>query len=331
MTEKKSKENGQSTNIHLDNDSTPSDRHKQRMIYPIIMFPYIFRDARHIEVLYEELIKELSEDTDKYHHPITILDHQTCGKNRYNSEFHKLIDGIVSAFSHIEYTWSVDTCQRWLTGFGDAHNKSVENRRTVDDVFWLIPADFDYGNASGQEALAKIKEIPDKVYKRECDLCLGEITAPPNSSKQLIDTYGTYGLLYNWFPVEAQGIARITSKPRTEFFAIDHTYLSHVLEHRWYGYEQTIVILLRLHRMEGSNFQNKVHKVNLGEIADEPQGRFLAGAIDQIERTERILKLHWRELNKDHDKNWPDKFRKLDAQSEKIRGAALVILEQVLK
>ena len=69
---------------------------------------------------------------------------------------------------------------------------------------------------------------------------------PLNSAKQLIDTYGTYGLLYNWFPAEAQGIRNITDKPRTEFFAIDYPTLERALiDSRWYAYEQTVMILLQ--------------------------------------------------------------------------------------
>ncbi len=54
-------------------------------------------------------------------------------------------------------------------------------------------------------------------------------------------------------------------------------------------------------------------------------------AMQQVERTERVLKLYWREINEPQDPQWPDKFRKLDFQSEQIRAAALVILEQILR
>ena len=40
----------------------------------------------------------------------------------------------------------------------------------------------------------------------EQDMCIGEIATDHNNSKQLIDTYGTFALLYNWFPAEAQEI-----------------------------------------------------------------------------------------------------------------------------
>jgi hypothetical protein len=266
-----------------------------------------------------------------YHRPITVMDRRTVDDNFHEKGFRDLLNNVIEAYSEIVFVRSVETCQRWLTGFGHANDKSRENQRT-SDVYWLIPGDFYYASDTGKEALAKMKEIPRKVYEREeqCELCLGEITTPPNSSKQLIDTYGTYGLLYNWFPVQAQVIAGITTKPRTEFFAIGHSYLNQALRHRWYPYEQTLAILL--HVMGGPTPARRILKVELGEITDEAESRdSLASAMSQVERIERMLKLYWREYYAKHDPNWPDKFRKLDIQSQQIRGAAMVIFEQVLK
>ncbi len=228
--------------------------------------------------------------------------------------------------STVLHAWSVDTCQMWLHGLGYA----FDQRTTVYDVYWLIPGDFDYAGSAGTRVLDTFEQIPDAVYSGEAEFCIGEITVPLNSAKQLIDTYGTYGLLYNWFPAEAQGLRKITDKPRSEFFAIGHDYLKTALvSQRWYGYEQTIVILLQ--GMQGVRPMRTMKKVDLGEITDEPIGRGdLAGAMQQVERTERVLKLYWRELKAPQDPNWPEKFRVLDHQSEQIRAAAMVILQQIL-
>jgi hypothetical protein len=214
----------------------------------------------------------------------------------------------------------------WLTGFGEAYNT-----QNIADVYWLIPGDFDYGRPAGQDVLSKLKTMPALVKDGTYDLVIGEISVPLNSSKQLIDTYGTYGLLYNWFPAEAQGIRRITDKPRTEFIAISHNFLDAVMRRRWYPYEQTIVILL--HGMRGKEPFRRMHKIDLGNITDIPEGRdTLSSAMQQVERTERVLKLYWREYHEQlQDQNWRDTFRKLDTQSQQIRGAALVILEQILR
>ena len=213
----------------------------------------------------------------------------------------------------------------WLTGFGAAFETC-----SVNDVFWQIPGDFEYDTPAGESALKSMLDIPDKVYEGKCELCLGEIEVHPNDPKHLIDTYGTYGLLYNWFPVEAQAIRRITGKPRSEFFAISHDYLKAALmpPERWFPYEQTIVLLLQ--GLEGAKEVRKMDTVKLGKIVDDPSDRSqLSGPMQQIERTERVLKLYWREQNKGNG-NWPDMFRKLDAQSEQVRGAALIIMQQLL-
>ena len=214
----------------------------------------------------------------------------------------------------------------WLHGFGTAFDDS----ETVYDVYWLIPGDFYYADKPGQEVLQRFEAIPDTVYAGKAEMCIGEISVSPNSAKQLIDTYGTYGLLYNWFPAEAQGLKKITEKPRSEFIAIGHDYLKTALiSQRWYGYEQTIVILLQ--GMQGVRPMRTIKKIELGNLTDEPTGRSdLAGAMQQVERTERVLKLYWRELKGPQDPLWPEKFRILDHQSEQIRSAAMVILQQIL-
>src|SRR5438874_6896328 len=105
----------------------------------------------------------------------------------------------------------------WLNGLG----RAFDANDALAAVYWLIPGDFSFASSDGKEVLDRIQELPQYVYdERDVALALGEIRVPLNSAKQLIDTYGTYGLLYNWFPNEAQGIRLITDKPRTEFFAI---------------------------------------------------------------------------------------------------------------
>ncbi|HYI13193.1 MAG TPA: hypothetical protein VEK57_29375 [Thermoanaerobaculia bacterium] len=276
--------------------------------------------------LYEGLVQKLADDDEKYARPLTVLNRQTAYRNASSNDFTAFLNSHVKAFSDVIDAWSVDTCQMWLAGFGRAFDK----KSTVYDVYWLIPGDFDYDSSAGRDVLAVLERIPNEVYTGNAELCLGEIKVPLNSSKQLIDTYGTYGLLYNWFPAEAQGLRTITDKPRTEFFAISHDYLRKALvSQRWYGYEQTIVILLQ--GMQGVRPMREIRKFELGEIVDEPIGRdTLASAMQQVERTERVLKLYWRELKERQDPLWPDKFRLLDHQSEQIRSAAMVILQQIL-
>lgn len=73
-------------------------------------------------------------------------------------------------------------------------------------MYWLIPGDFNYGTPVGREVLSRLLDLPEICLELGQDVCVGEIATDHNHSKQLIDTYGTFALLYNWFPVEAQTI-----------------------------------------------------------------------------------------------------------------------------
>lgn len=293
-----------------------------RKIHPVIMYPMKHpKDEQHLKNLLDYIQDLYKKELNKYARPILVVH-----KNTYevNPEANTFIDNKYKGNFEVEASWFVDTCQRWLTGLGKAYNRDSSG----GDVYWLIPGDFKYD----PDSLDKLKEIPEKVYEANnmCSLCLGEVKVSPTSSKQLIDTYGTFALLFNWFPNQAKYIKEhITNKPRTEFFAISRGYLSDLLKRRWYPYEQTIIILL-----EGFSLANepnrKILSVDLGELEDEGQHRdSLSGAMQQVERTERLLKSYWREVHKD-DRNWIDEFKILDHQSQYIRTAALVILNQLL-
>jgi hypothetical protein len=136
--------------------------------------------------------------------------------------------------------------------------------------------------------------------------------------------------MYNWFPTAARVIRKRTTKPRSEFFALSQPYLHHALGRKWFGYEQTIVLLLQ--NVIGSEFQLPVDTIPLGQIPDSEAGRDeLKSAMTQVERAERVLKQYWRENSESMmSADWPREFSRLDHQSAQIRGAALVILEQML-
>jgi hypothetical protein len=306
-------------------------------IRPIVIYPFAQpRNLIGLQLLYGKLA-ELSED-ELFHRPVTVLNNQTKYRSsdpaskdpQLKQAYTEALRDIVRPASEVTDTWAVDTCAMWLRGLGDAF-QHAEQEGAIHDVFWLIPGDFDYSTKDGREALDQVSKIPLCVHMAECELCLGEITVPLNSAKQLIDTYGTYGLLYNWFPAEAQGIREVTDKPRTEFFALNSETLKQALiPNRWYAYEQTLMILLQ--NMNGRIPVRRIAKVRLGSITDPEAARSsLASAMQQVERTERALKLYWRELAERQGRlNWHDEFRALDAQSESVRTAAMVILRRLL-
>lgn len=309
-------------------------RETNKRIHPIVIYPFAHpRDLNHLRALYDQLDKYCGNPNGKFHKPITVLNKQTIDRvvhpkmsrpeaKEAKKRFVDFLRKEIEPRSEIVPSWCVDTCQMWLTGFG----KAFDSNDALAAVYWLIPGDFKYDDPEGHKVLTSFEEIPMLVYEeRDVALSLGEIKVPLNSAKQLIDTYGTYGLLFNWFPAEAQGIRLATEKPRTEFFAISDAYLKYVLTKRWYAYEQTIVLLLQA--MAGMNQARGIKKVELGQIQDDELGRNrLEGAMQQVERTERVLKLFWRERHSE-DRSWREDFRRLDRQSEQVRGAAMVIFE----
>jgi hypothetical protein len=307
---------------------TPSSRSGSRTrrtpregrIHPVIIYPYQHpADLKDLEHLYG-LIARLNQDPGTYARPITVIDQKTRDAMNRSSRHVRFVDKTVSRQSDLLRSWSVDTCQMWYTGLGEALERGRKG-----DTYWLIPGDFNYGSKLGQEVLGHLHDLPEICDELDQDVCIGEIHTDHNHSKQLIDDYGTFGLLYNWFPAEAQAIRECTERPRSEFFAVRHGFLQQMLHRRWYPYEQTVVMLLH------AIFDHRnVSRYFVGHITDLPEGRdTLSSAMEQVERTERALKTLWRERH--HAKrDWIKEYRRLEAQSEQVRRSALIILENLL-
>ena len=285
-------------------------------IHPIVIYPFKQpSDYSDLEALYQ-LIARLDGEGRKYARPITVIDRKTHYAQEGDRRFLEFRTNVVAKHSDILDAWCVDTCQMWYSGLGMASEKGV-----AEDVYWLIPGDFNYGASVGQEVLGRLHDLPEIVLELQQDLCVGEIATDHNNSKQLIDTYGTFALLYNWFPTEAQEIRQFTERPRSEFFAVRHGFLHDLLRRRWFAYEQTVVMLLQ------AVFANKrISRFFVGNISDLPEGReSFASAMQQVERTERVLKTLWRERNQPKS-GWAEHYRVLEAQSEQVRRTAFVIL-----
>jgi hypothetical protein len=289
-------------------------------IHPVIIYP--FKQPGHysdLEELYE-LIARLNADKNTYARPITVVDRKTCHAMEGNKAFLDFRKSTVARHSDILDAWCVDTCQMWYSGLGTAFEHGGP-----DDVYWLIPGDFNYGTAVGKEVLGRLHDLPEICVELQQDICIGEIATDHNHSKQLIDTYGTFALLYNWFPAEAQEIRQYTERPRSEFFAIRHAFLQEVLRQRWFAYEQTVVMLLQ------AVFSNRrISRFCVGNISDLPEGReSFAAALQQVERAERVLKTLWRERNQPKA-GWIEQYRALEAQSEQVRRTGMIILQNLL-
>ncbi len=289
-------------------------------IHPVVIYP--FKQPNHysdLEELYE-LIARLDAEKDTYARPITVLDRKTHFAMEGNKAYLDFRANTVARCSEILDAWCVDTCQMWCSGLGLAFESGGP-----DDVYWLIPGDFNYGTAMGKEVLGRLHDLPEICLELQQDICIGEIATDHNHSKQLIDTYGTFALLYNWFPAEAQEIRQYTERPRSEFFGIRHSFLQEALRQRWYAYEQTVVLLLQ------AVFNNRrISRFFVGNISDLPEGReSFAAAMQQVERTERVLKSIWRERNQPKA-GWAEKYRVLEVQSEQVRRTALITLQNLL-
>jgi hypothetical protein len=290
------------------------------LIHPVVVYPFRqAEDYADLEELYR-IIAGLNQDRDMFARPITVIDRKTHYRMAHHKRFLEFRKDVVAPCSDIIDAWCVDTCQMWYSGLGAAYERGGSN-----DVYWLIPGDFNYGTTVGREVLEKLPDLPAICVELGQDFCIGEVATDENHSKQLIDAHGTFGFLYNWFPREACEIRQYTERPRSEFFAIRHGFLGEMLNRRWYAYEQTMVMLL--YAVFG---RKRITRFSVGNISDLPEGReSLASAIQQVERTERVVKSLWRERHGART-GWTEQYRRLEAQSENIRRAALCVLEKLL-
>jgi hypothetical protein len=294
---------------------------KRGKIHPVVIYPFVHpSDHADLEELYQ-FIAQLDADKENCARPITVMDRKTYDTARWNKEFLDFRSQVVARHSQILDAWCVDTCQMWYTGLGVASEQGSSK-----DVYWLIPGDFNYGATEGRAVLGNLRKLPEMVLSQPLDLCVGEVAFDVNSSKQLIDTYGTWGLLYNWFPQQTWELRKLTDRPRSEFFAIRHGFLQDALHRRWYAYEQTTVLLL-----QALSSRTKIGRLALGDITDLPQRQeSVAAAMQQVERVERVLKLVWREWNQ-QQADWIEQFQALEAGSEQVRRAAIVLLIKLLR
>ncbi|MGA2556883.1 MAG: hypothetical protein ABSG04_11490 [Verrucomicrobiota bacterium] len=299
---------------------TPSGAAKPALVHPVVIYPFRpLDDYANLQELYR-LVAQLDSRKQTYARPITVIDRKTHTAALRDQRYLPFRNGVVGRHSDIVDAWCVDTCQMWYCGLGLAFE-----RGKPDDVYWLIPGDFNYGSELGRRVLGRLHDLPEICAELGQDVCVGEIATDHNNPKQLIDTYGTFALLYTWFPAEAREIRQYTERPRSEFFALRHDFLGQLLHRRWYAYEQTVVTLL--HAVFG---RKQISRFLVGDISDLPEGReSLTSAIQQVERTERVLKTLWRERHQ-HQARWTAAYRLLETQSEQVRRTALILLENLL-
>ncbi|MBF0619513.1 MAG: hypothetical protein HQL19_05040 [Candidatus Omnitrophica bacterium] len=187
-------------------------------------------------------------------------------------------------------TWSVDTCQTWLAGWGHVLDNYPEAERIVQ-----IPGDIDFV----AEDVEFYNNLGGFIETTSSDIVIGDFrTGDQYSAKSLVDTYGTYSLLANWFPEISRSIRSLPlNRPRSEFINIKTSVLRDlIINNRSFAYEQTLNFLIRCWNYDEAKWRYNVSPFFLGTLSDNRSFRNYRACIDQIERTERMLSLLWREI-----------------------------------
>ncbi len=137
--------------------------------------------------------------------PIVVLARDTVIKNEavsfINDERAKTLEVI--------QTWSVNTCQTWLAGWGEVLDKYPEVGRII-----TLPGDIELVH----EDLAFYDNLKTFVELSDSDIAIGDFrTGDRTSAKSLVDIYGTYSLLANWFPEISKSIQSLPlNRPRCD-------------------------------------------------------------------------------------------------------------------
>ncbi len=194
-------------------------------------------------------------------------------------------------------TWSVDTCQTWLAGWGHV----LDNYPTAERIV-LLPGDLDYVH----EDVEFYNNLKAFMEATDSDIAIGDFgTGDKYSAKSLVDTYGSYPLLANWFPEISRSIRSLPlHRPRSEFLNIKTSVLRDLLiNNRNFAYEQTLNFLIKCWNFDEAKWRFKMATYPLGSLSDNKSYRDYRACIDQIERIERMLSLLWREIREPRTKN----------------------------
>jgi hypothetical protein len=279
---------------------------------PIIIFPYLgYENNKECEWYFWWTVDRCKEIDLK---PIVMLCRDTVIRGDAASfikdERYKTLEVI--------QTWSVDSCQTWLAGWGHVLDNYPEVERIVQ-----IPGDIDYVDQDVEfyDNLKAFIEITSS------DIAIGDFrTGDQYSAKSLVDTYGTYSLLANWFPEISRSIRSLPlNRPRSEFLNIKTSVLRDLLiNHRNFAYEQTLNFLIKCWNYEEAKWRYNISVSCLGTLSDNKSFRNYRACIDQIERIERMLSLLWREIKAPqkkssvNDKEFEEKYTVFSNEYDKL-------------
>ncbi len=263
---------------------------------PLIIFPYMgYENNKKCEWYFWWTVDRCKEIDPK---PIVVIPRDTIIRQDAVS----FIKDPRYPSLEVVQTWSVDTCQSWLAGWGHILDNYPEADRIVQ-----IPGDIDYV----EQDVEFYSNLTEFIKTTSADIVIGDFrTGNQYSAKSLVDTYGTYSLLANWFPEISKSIRSFPlNRARSEFLNIKTSVLRElIIKNRNFAYEQTLNFLIRSWNYQEAKWRYDISKTFLGTLSDSKSFRHYRGCIDQIERIERMLSLLWREIKEP---------KKLDTQSDK--------------
>jgi hypothetical protein len=298
---------------------------------PIIIFPYMgYENNKKCEWYFWWTVDRCKEIDPK---PIVMLTRDTVIRGDAASfikdERYKTLEVI--------QTWSVDSCQTWLAGWGHVLDHYPEAERIVQ-----IPGDIDFV----EEDVEFYDNLTIFIKTTTSDIAIGDFrTGDQYSAKSLVDTYGTYSLLANWFPEISKSIRSLPlNRPRSEFLNIKTSVLRDLVIHnRNFAYEQTLNFLIKSWNYDEAKWKYNISISRLGALSDNKSFRNYRASIDQIERIERMLSLLWREIkapkkkdtisDKEFEKQYTtysNEYDKLSTKSNGIMDTARTTLRALL-
>jgi len=287
----------------------------------VIIFPYRgYENNKQLQWYFWWTVEQCKENDPK---PIVMLTRDTVIRQDADSF---LKDERTKTLEVIQ-TWSVDTCQTWLAGWGHVLDNYPEAERIVQ-----IPGDIDYVN----EDIDFYDNLKNFIAITSSDIAIGDFgTGDKYSAKSLVDTYGTYSLLANWFPEISQNIRTLPlHRPRSEFLNIKTSVLRDLLiNNKNFAYEQTLNFLIKCWNYDKSKWRYDISVSPLGSLSDDKSFRDYRGCIDQIERIERMLSLLWREIKepkkKDDvsDKKFEEQYAVFSNEYDSLRTKSKGIME----
>ncbi len=314
----------------------------------IIMFPYSGYEAGEPrEKLFWSLV-DCSRKETRNQSPIVVLNEDTERRGRAQAFLNDArINNII-----LQRCWAVDTCQMWLAGWGYVIDTYKNDE---DDRIVQIPGDIDKVSGTEEKSSAFFRNLGVFINRTGPDIVIGDFASEDMfSAKELIDLYGTYALMANWFPDVAQSCRRSLelNKLRSEFLNIRIETLKKILIDRKFAYEQTLNMIIRSwdfdkrkgNKQDGDFWKYEITKIDLGILKDDSRSRQYRDCLDQIERTERMLKMLWREFNEvpeelletnpqeyeEKYQEYIDLYDRLDRRSTSIRENARIIIRNIL-